>query len=415
MLPRVLNVRRACSFRRIPMGRLSALVSLLACLCLPSSASAELPQGMHFDDAFAYYSVVSRGQVDNNRPTHAYYFAANARIIGDNIARNSAFRFTYKQGRRTLLAVTCNGRPTYRDAYLPTNPPDGFTVANCTNTEDLMNADGEITVEVTFIDDGTDQEHLVATHQVEVVRIRRENHARQEQPADFIVNQYGASAVVLLDQVGRNQHHVFAAMDGNEASGLAPQSEVNLVFLRASGAAPNSDVTLRCSVDGTRLDFGNARVRVSIVQERSSRAVQVLSNGRNAEQEPFHYTTDRYRLPIYFGEVEGMGVRLEDHPGRWECSLRDSERRPIRDFAFTVADGRIQPHAEEATGLHFPEGVHMADVSIPGANAVDERTDPASARASAFYGRAWRTDAGRAMAQRVAAIGQPFPSSVRRR
>ena len=101
-----------------------------------------------------------------------------------------------------------------------------------------------------------------------------------------------------------------------------------------------------------------------------------------------------------------MGVRLEDHPGRWECSLRDSERRPIRDFAFTVADGRIQPHAEEATGLHFPEGVHMADVSIPGENAVDERTDPASARAS---------DAGRAMAQRVAAIGQPFPSSVRRR
>jgi hypothetical protein len=396
------------------MSRLLALASFLACLGLHSAAFADLPAGMHYDDGFAYYSVVSRGVVNDNRPTDAYYFSANARILGNNIARDSAFRFVYKQGGRTLLTVTCNGRPTYRAAYLPTNPPDGFTVANCTNAEKLMDAAGEVSVEVTFIDDGTDKEHLVATHTVEVVRIRKENHARKEQPADYIVNQYGASAVVLLDQVGRGQHHVFGAMDGNEASGSAPQSEVNLVFLRASGASPNSDVTLRCSVDGTRLDFGNARIRASIVQERSSRAIQALSDGRNAVQEPFHYTADRYRLPIYFGEVEGMGVRLEDHPGRWECSLRDSERRPIRDFAFSVAGGLIQPHAEEKSGLHFPAGVHLADVSILGANAVDERTDPASAQAIPFYGRGWQTDEGRAMGKRVAVIGEPFPSSVRR-
>ncbi|MEZ4252305.1 MAG: hypothetical protein R3B99_29175 [Polyangiales bacterium] len=124
-------------------------------------------------------------------------------------------------------------------------------------------------------------------------------------------------------------------------------------------------------------------------------------------------------MPITFGSGEDAGSnqgKLDDHPGTWECELRTNDRRVARRFRFVVRDATIQPHAEETSGdspLTFPEGVHLLDVEIPDDSPLDARTDPSATRTSAFYGRAWQTDAGRAMAARVPAIADAFPPSGR--
>ena len=79
------------------------------------------------------------------------------------------------------------------------------------------------------------------------------------------------------------------------------------------------------------------------------------------------------------------------------------------------ANGRIAAHPEEAAGLSLPEGWHLVDGDVPADSPLDARTDPAAARAGAFYGRSWVTPEGRAMAARLPQIGEGYPPSARLR
>jgi acetylornithine deacetylase/succinyl-diaminopimelate desuccinylase-like protein len=105
---------------------------------------------------------------------------------------------------------------------------------------------------------------------------------------------------------------------------------------------------------------------------------------------------------------------MSAHPGNWECELRAADRTVFRTIRFVVTAEGVAPHAEETAGLSLPEGVHLVDAVIPSEGPLDERTDPALARAGAFYGRAWATDAGRAAHASIPARGEAYPPSARR-
>lgn len=394
--------------------------TLLTCACLllgsafGPTAQADLPAGVVFDDSFPFYSATARSEMNNNRPTNRYSISSWARLLGENIAPGSGWRFVYKQGRRTLATATCNGNRAYRRQNRGSTLHDTFVAANCSTGDDFLTATGAITVEVYFINDDDDSVTQVATHEIDVRELRQEAHDGAQRASDYSVNLHGFGAVLFLDQVERGEQYTFSGMSGLEMSGgTAPESQVNLIITRSSGATPERTYGLRCSVGGTRVDFGHARMQAGSVGERRTQSTQVLRGGPSTEREYFHWQTDRYRLPIVWGDNTN-GARLEDHPGRWECDLRDDERRIIRTFAFTVAGGMIQAHPEEA-GMHFPARVHLADATLPGANDADERTDPAVARTEAFWGRGFQTAEGRAMGARVAAIGEAYPRSARGR
>lgn len=388
---------------------------LLVGSAFAQTAHADLPAGVVFDDSFPFYAAQEHSEMSNNRPTNRYAVLSWARLLGENIPQGSGWRFVYKQGRRTLATATCNGNRAFRRPNRGDTPHDTFVAARCsTGDETFLTATGAITVEVFFINDDDDSVTQVATHEIDVRELRQESHDGSDRTSDYSVNLHGFGAVVFLDQVQRQEQYTFSGMSGLEMSGgTAGDSQVNLIMTRSSGHGPDRTYRLRCSVDGTRIDFGHARMDQGSVAQRRTSSMQVLRGGPSTQQEYFHFQTDRYRLPIVWGDNTN-GARLEDHPGRWECDMRDDERRTIREFAFTVAAGMIQAHPEEA-GMNFPARVHLADVTLPGDNAADDRTDPAVARTEAFWGRGFQTAEGRAMGARVAQVGEAYPRSARSR
>ena len=145
------------------MKRVALLLGTLM-MFTAAPASAQLPEGLRFDDAFAFYQVQQRSRMRSGRPEEAYEFQASARILGTNIARNSAFEFTIKRGRRTLGTFICPGVPT----ALMSREVDSLTVNRCSDRNLELDVTGELTVEVRFIDDNDDEKYLAATHTVTV-------------------------------------------------------------------------------------------------------------------------------------------------------------------------------------------------------------------------------------------------------
>lgn len=376
---------------------------------------ADLPDGLQYDDGFAYFWLDNRGEISNNRPTSRYTFFARARVIGQNIPQGSAFKFVVKRGRRALGEFTCAGTATYRVRFHPSNQPDELSVSHCVDRELFLDAHGELTVEVYYIDDDTEEEHLARTHKVDVRRLTQVRPGGQRRPDAFIVNQHVHQTTALIDQVNRFEQFMFSAVAGRSGSS-ANENTVRMYVHRSSGQSVPS-LTLRCSVNGERIRLANDRVAGEQIGN-SNQASEIRRVGRTnrTEGDHVHFRWDGITLPITFGGQENtQNVSLDDHPGRWECKLRDNSRTTYREFAFTVADGQIQPHPEEANDLHFPRGVHLLEVTVPADAPNDARTDPASTRNGAFYGRRWQSAEGRAMGRRVPQIGEGFPPSGRRR
>lgn len=394
-----------------PRGLRFAAVLILA-LTGVSSARADLPNGLRYDDGFAYFRARSHGSVRNNRPTSEYSLLAFARVLGEGVAPQSAFKFVLKKGRRVLHTWTCQGLATYRHRMHPSNAPDAFSVASCSDRGHRFTDTGRLRLEVYLVDDDTDEEHLAATHTLDVRTLSRVSHQGVARPSHFFINQHAFADVVLIDQLPRHHQHMFSAVRGRSGS-AAGQNEVLLHLHRSHQQGPGT-LTLRCSVDGERVRFSDPIVRSEPVHDHQSNATEVRRRGSTTEGDDLHWRRDVLRLPLTFGDQEHTQlVKLDDHPGRWECELRDESRQTLREFAFTVANGVIQPHPEERTGLTFPEGVHLVDVTIPRDSPRDARTDPGETRRGAFYGRRWQSPEGRAMGARVPRIGDAYPRSGR--
>ena len=383
-------------------------------LMVASGVQAQLPEGLTYDDGFTYFRVTTRGRTVNNRPTAEYTLFAFARILGEGIAQGSAIKFVVKKGRRTLHSFTCQGVATYRHRMHPSNQPDALSVAPCSDRSHRFTETGQLQVEVYLIDDATDREIRAATHTLDVRKLRQENHQGVERPGHYFVNQHQFAAVAFIDQLPQHHQHMFSAVRGRSGS-AASQNEVLLHLHRSHQQGPGT-LTLRCSVDGNRVPFPNHQVRADPIGDHTSNATEVHRAGSSTEGDHLHWRRDLLRLPITFGDQENSQLpKLDDFPGKWECQLRDNNRQTLREFSFVVVNGQIQPHPEEATGLHFPTGVHLVDVTVPADSPRDARTDPRVTRTGAFYGRRWQSREGRAMGSRVPRIGEAYPRTGRSR
>jgi hypothetical protein len=97
-------------------------------------------------------------------------------------------------------------------------------------------------------------------------------------------------------------------------------------------------------------------------------------------------------------------TKLEDHPGRWECSYRNGGD-VVRTWRWTVgSNGLIAPHPEENGSMTFYPGAHLVETEIPaGGSVFDKRILPEAVRASFFYGHKWQTTEGKTMVSKVPA------------
>lgn len=367
-------------------------------------AQAELPEGAFYSDHDAYFNIES---TQTGREDTGWYVETRAVIYGDNIPADSGFKYVLKQGRQTLATFMCDA--DFQQRHLGTNLEEGqlgrMTTERCSNRENPLKAVGEISAEVYFIDGNDDSESLVRTHNLGVRSFERANNAQQY----YIEFNGGAASTVVhecaktrmpalcLSNAARSNSYgyvgVFMWLAETRHNGLAP-----------SGPRWGAEMQVRCSVDGERLQTTRNERGVTATR-RATRVMASTGEGRQDERDQYHFEEVHFRLPITVGEpFDGM-VRLEDHPGQWQCDIRQ-QRQVIRSVRFQVADGHILPHEEETAGnVHLPPGGHLAHTTIPEDAAMETRVSPAAAARGPFFGVGWQTDEGRGIAESLPTLG----------
>ncbi len=236
--------------------------------------------------------------------------------------------------------------------------------------EHLLNATGEMTVNLSYVDDRAETTTLIRTLRVNV-RAYRYWTGNDDRGRPRLVNRYQIAGDDLLGTA-------FVSVDGENY--LHFHSWLND---RADGTAQ----VLRCRIGDLRLD------RDFRLGGRSSDPIEV-QEWLSPDTETRTISYRRYQYNVY-ELIAGMRpadsvptvVYLGDHPGTWTCDVRAAGSNR-RTFVFDVdAAGAIAPHPEELSdgfpGL--PGHVHMVDVRIP-TTSPDVIVDPAAFRSTWQYG-----------------------------
>jgi hypothetical protein len=175
---------------------------------------------------------------------------------------------------------------------------------------------------------------------------------------------------------------------------------------------------LRCAVDGQKLELKNDRVSNNRPTARAYQEIhtdRLLPEFRRGTEYKDEINFRQYYvvLPLTWGR-QGMYqnfTKLEEHPGRWECTYREGVN-VVRTWRWTVrADGSVAPYPEESSsGLTLFPGAHLIETEIPaGGSFIDRRIFPEAVKGGFFYGHKWQSPEGRAMAAKIPAKGKPWP------
>lgn len=148
-------------------------------------------------------------------------------------------------------------------------------------------------------------------------------------------------------------------------------------------------------------------------------------NQQNGEQENVYFAQWRFKLPLMYDESIAVlaqevrrpprrdpnGTYFNEHPGSWECEIRDGSN-VLRTYSWVVgADGRIQPHPEQAAGLTLAPNTFLIKTVVPaGGTPLDVRLHRDSVVNRAWYGLGWRSPQGKAMANAVPNHGKAAPT-----
>ncbi|MBM3497610.1 MAG: hypothetical protein FJX74_02960 [Armatimonadetes bacterium] len=390
----------------------------MAALALGGPARAELPQGLTYDDAYAWFAVETITDVQDGKPyAKGWILTSQLRILG-RTPDHSAFRLLVKQGGQTLATVYQDGS-IYR--Y---NPPAWAGKSDClwnnniVDRKQIVKAEGPVQVEVYYVQGDDLSEHLARVHTVDVRKVTRVRGSQNEPDSpQYYVNRNGEAAVAWIYQRAE-LIQPYTAGDGGDTYS---ENVVELVF----GVCPTEEGRsvplgyVRTTVDGKPLDlspYQQYTQKDAVHGEVSSwRQYEVVQSTGPNEKEPIGFRQYSLILPFTFGP-QGDILRdttkpsLSDHPGQWECTYIVNGQK-VRTWRFTVGqDGNIQPHPEEQHGLGLAPGAHLVEMAIPDGGAfIDERLVPEQAKTGGFYGRAWQSEEMKAAAAGIPAKGTPWP------
>lgn len=372
---------------------------LVAIAAWAQVAGESAPEAPYVDESSVWFTAINHQEASGGPPVNVGWgLDARMRLLGE-IPRHSAFHFVLRQGRRQVGELRCDG-----DSL-----SGALEAARCHDDAQRLRVTGTILVDASWIDGDTDVETPIRTYTLEIATVSRTRGGGVADASQQYVNRNGGILDNVIQQAplnayGTNNVHLFVRASTPE-DGYSDADSVDSQF--------------RCTVDGERIALPDRHNQVHVSWPSQPFLQVVHSRDQPRDVNPIRdfvsYRTAVIQLPFTWGppdrRVDG-DVVLEDHPGAWECQWRVSGR-PIRTFRWTVRDGAIQPHAEELAGLRFGPNVHFVETVIHGESIIDQRVDPAAVRAGGFYGRAWVTEAARAMAAAVPRVGEPTPPQPR--
>ncbi len=401
--------------------RLASLVSLLV---LSVSARAELPNGLAFDDGFAWFECHNFESVENNVVKGNWVLECSLRIWG-TVPDRSGFKIQLKQNGKLISENLTDGYPV----KLGGGPAKGMNLVGFWKDKSRTSASGPMTVEIFYIDGQTNKEYLARTCQLDVrktARTRGPVKSRTPYAPSFYVNRHAE----ILSTILYFRDYEFPSYV--QLNGLTWYSERRLELLmnyseneNFSGPALGRIVV---EVDGKPVDMkvpnneipqdqmGYGELAGKFNVEHSDRDAPKYFNSGPAYRERIGFVRRSMILPIQWGpKLEGRTpstIFTNDHPGNWKITYL-IDRKPVRIWRFKVgADGLPVPHPEQGRGLNLAPNAILVDTEIPGQGGdFDGRLTSQFVKLGAFFGRAWATEGMRALAAQVPAKGKPFPVS----
>ncbi|RLB52932.1 MAG: hypothetical protein DRJ42_13410 [Deltaproteobacteria bacterium] len=417
------------------MTRFWMVLAVVALVTMSTTASADVPEGMTFDDGFTFFELENnRGHRDGNPFDEGWALEGHFRVFG-HTSQRSAFKMVIKQGRRTLGETLCEVEVENQHERVA-DGPEAFHTTNCRDRDQRITQTGDITVELYLIDDDTDQESLLRTFPIHVLTATRVRGNGQPDAPHHYVDRNGEPVSTILHLQPNRGEPYYEPLSSRRLNSYNGRNVVTVTI----NAHPDRDhwsissqTHLRCSVDGERVAISDDQVTGT--QVRMVYVVHSHGRGRNQEGETEDVGFRQYvvTLPLTFDSSvvqqtherwyplaedridERYGV-INRHPGQWECQWRE-ERTVLRTWRWTVGDdGKIVPHAEQAAGLSLGPNAFFVETVIPdGGSGYDVRLHRQSVQRNAWYGLGWRTDEGRALAGAVPNVGRPTPPQPRGR
>lgn len=244
-----------------------------------------------------------------------------------------------------------------------------------------LKAQGDVTVNLIYVDDQTEKEYLLRTMEVKVVPFTWMKERNYQ---------------ILLDDtldVAYAWHRFYGGENRNQDNNL-------YFFFWMANVVTFRDPMLRWSVNGQKVpDF---KVSIQTNGYEIEALYHVNGDERRYRWSPMRFYPER----LWFGTREEVSKHhrvndediargemriLAEMAGDWDCMLR-AEGKPIRQFMFKVNDkGRIEPsEAQSALGFpKLPPSVVWVDMRIPAKSEFDLRVRPDAMTKSMPYGMPW--------------------------
>lgn len=405
----------------------------------PAAAPAHLSgRQMVMDDAYTFFEAEPVEEYDPDlrlRKDTGWYLRSNLRLLG-TVPVRSAFKVVVKKNGKELSTVRCEGNVYTKsgDASLSTemtrrdkdlNFEDFMYTSRCYDDERAVKPVGQMDVEIYFIDGDTDAEKLIRTYKIDVhkaTRVRGSAVKPQPDVSHYYIQRHPEAAVAFLHITGNHtpsdRNGRFSYYLNDPATAMTPGYGQLIAYMSYSPERSRKSVRspfLRCTVDGQRIRLPRDSVtlsdaKVSEYAIYTDRIVPEYKRG-SAYRDDVKFTLLRADLPLYTGEGQYSKppMKIEEHPGKWECRIV-SNGVTYRTLRWEVGtDGRIVPHPEQAGGnVNLFYNTFLTDLEIPeGGAPIDHRLMPMP-NAGLFYGIPWTSPEGKEAAARVPKKGNPF-------
>ncbi len=396
-----------------------------------SKGSLTKSREMVIDDGFTFFDAEPVSEYDQKQRGDidvGWTLKTTLRLMG-TFPNRSGFNLIVLKDGKQMTKIRC-GASIYqkeKDPNLSTpqlrkgkdlNFDNYMTTRGCWNKKYLVKGTGEFDIKVFYRNGDTDEQTLVRTYKIDVHRAGRvrgipakpqpdvahyyiSRHA--EVPASFLYLAYGGVNDYFFSYnaspPGENRVEVYFSYTPKTTTSTLPQAyarcSVNGKRLKLPGPSPYAD----------QVNFLRKRQELAIYTDRLATQYKRGS----AYKDEISFKQVRATLPLSFGNRYTNRLKIEDHPGDWQCDISYNGEK-IRTFRWKIgSDGKPVPHAEQASeNVNLYYNGFMVETEIPeGGSEYDYRLAP-MANKGLFYGIPWQSTEGKAMAAKVPTKGNAF-------
>ena len=378
--------------------------------------------GSYVDDGFTWFEAVPTKdpEIKQTNVYTGWVLKSSIRLMGIFPA-HSAFKIVVSRGGSPVSTNRCEASSYNTPAKNPADVSFIYT-DGCWKNEMPTKEVGKFDVDIIAISGGTNAETSVRKYKIEVLKIDRVNAQTGKLSAPdsprYVISRHAEAPVsILFLRPSLAYGYVLSGVAGKTAN--INQVEILFSLSPSDAAKPIPHGTMRCSVDGKRLEFPGGGLQADLAVSHEQRQYQEIYSDRIAAaylNGPSYHDELGFRLvlvtlPLTYGtKGDGSRLSLSNYPGNWECSLMNNGEK-WRTWRWTVGrDGMPVKHPEQNGSVNLYMNSYLIDTEIPaGGSALDQRLVPTSAAQGFFYGQKWTTPEGKAMAAKVPTKGSPVP------